>query len=145
MHSTRLIHITACHAEGEVGDVVTGGVGPIPGDTIWEQSRFLARDDSLRRFLLREPRGGVFRHINLLLPPKHPDAQAAWIIMEPEDTPPMSGSNSICVATVLLETGILPMTEPETELVLEAPGGLIRVTATCRDGRVDRIRTRNHP
>ncbi|MEM7056948.1 MAG: proline racemase family protein [Pseudomonadota bacterium] len=144
MRSIRNIEIIGCHAEGEVGDVITGGVGPIPGDTVWEQSRFIAQDDSLRRFVLREPRGGVFRHINLLVPPKHPEADAAWIIMEPEDTPPMSGSNSICVTTVLLETGIVPMTEPETLLALEAPGGLITATAICRDGRVERVQIRNH-
>ena len=125
MRSSRLVHIVGCHAEGEVGDVIVGGVAPPPGETLWEQSRFLAADDELRQFLLNEPRGGVFRHINLLVPPKHPDAQMGFIIMEPEDTPPMSGSNSICVSTVLLETGIIEMHEPETRLVLEAPGGLV--------------------
>ena len=145
MRSIRTVQIVGCHAEGEVGDVITGGVAPPPGETVWEQSRFIARDDQLRRFVLREPRGGVFRHVNLLVPPRHPDAQAAWIIMEPVDTPPMSGSNSICVATVLLETGILPMTEPETILRLEAPGGLITARAACRDGRVERVEITNHP
>lgn len=145
MRSSISIQITGCHAEGEVGDVITGGVAPPPGSTIWEQSRWIASDDALRQLLLNEPRGGVFRHLNLLVPPKHPEADAAWIIMEPEDTPPMSGSNSICVATVLLETGILPMMEPETVLKLEAPGGLIEARATCRDGRVERVRIRNHP
>src|SRR3546814_20304484 len=68
-----------------------------------------------------------------------------FIIMEPADTPPMSGSNSLCVATVLLETGIVPMTEPVTHLVLEAPGGLVEATATCRGGKVERVRIRNIP
>lgn len=145
MRSSRLIHIVGAHAEGEVGDVIVGGVAPPPGDTLWAQSRFIAEDDRLRRFVLNEPRGGVFRHVNLLVPPKHPDAQMGWIIMEPADTPPMSGSNSLCVATVLLETGILPMSEPETILTLEAPGGLIQARATCRDGRVERVEIRNHP
>ena len=145
MRSKRLVHIVGCHAEGEVGDVIVGGVAPPPGDTLWEQSRFIARDQSLRRFVLNEPRGGVFRHVNLLVPPKDPRAAMGFIIMEPEDTPPMSGSNSLCVATVLLETGILPMTEPETVMVLEAPGGLIRVHAACSDGRVDLVRVHNLP
>jgi len=83
--------------------------------------------------------------VNLLVPPRHPEAQAAWIIMEPEDTPPMSGSNSICVATVLLDTGIIPMCEPVTDMVLEAPGGLIRVRAECRDGKAERIFVQNVP
>jgi proline racemase len=139
------IEIIGCHAEGEVGDVIVGGVSPPPGDTIWEQSRWIAKDDRLRRFVLNEPRGGVFRHVNLLVPPVHPEADAAFIIMEPCDTPPMSGSNSICVATVVLETGIVPMTEPETEVVLEAPGGLVRAIAKCADGKVKSVRIHNVP
>jgi proline racemase len=127
MRTSKIIHVVACHAEGEVGDVIVGGAPPPPGETIWEQSRFIARDQSLRNFLLNEPRGGVFRHFNLLVPPKNPKAQMGWIIMEPADTPPMSGSNAICVATVLLETGILPMHEPETRLILEPPAGLVEM------------------
>ncbi|WP_417210593.1 trans-3-hydroxy-L-proline dehydratase [Antarctobacter sp.] len=145
MRSTKPIHVISAHAEGEVGDVIVGGVLPPPGDTIWEQSRWIARDQTLRNFVLNEPRGGVFRHVNLLVPPKHPEAQAAWIIMEPEDTPPMSGSNSICVATVLLDGGLVPMVEPETHMVLEAPGGLVRVRAECRNGKAERIFVQNVP
>ena len=145
MRSTKTIHVVSCHAEGEVGDVIVGGVAPPPGNTLWEQRNFIARDQTLRNFLLNEPRGGVFRHMNLLVPPKHPDAQMGFIIMEPEDTPPMSGSNSICVATVLLDAGILPMSEPVTELILEAPGGLIRVKADCSNGKAERITVRNVP
>lgn len=139
MRSTRIIHIVGCHAEGEVGDVIVGGAPAPPGETLWQQSRFIARDRTLRDFVLNEPRGGVFRHVNLLVPPKAPGADAAWIIMEPADTPPMSGSNSICVATVLIETGIVEMREPETRLVLEAPGGLVEVRAICRDGKVESV------
>jgi trans-L-3-hydroxyproline dehydratase len=143
MRSTKTVHVISAHAEGEVGDVIVGGVSPPPGGTIWEQSRWIARDGELRNFVLNEPRGGVFRHVNLLIPPKHPQADAAFIIMEPEDTPPMSGSNSICVSTVLLDAGILPMREPVTELTLEAPGGLVRVRAECRNGKAERIFVRN--
>lgn len=145
MRSTRHINVVNCHAEGEVGDVIVGGVAPPPGATIWEQSRFIARDATLRNFVLNEPRGGVFRHVNLLVPPKSPEAQMGFIIMEPEDTPPMSGSNTICVATVLLDTGILPMMEPETQLVLEAPAGLVRIRAQCRDGKAESITLTNVP
>ena len=133
------IRIVGCHAEGEVGDVIVGGVEPPPGATVWEQSRWIAQDQTLRNLVLNEPRGGLFRHVNLLVPPKHPAADAAFIIMEPEHTPPMSGSNSICVATVLLEEGIVPMTEPITTIVLEAPGGLVEVRAMCKDGKAERI------
>ena len=145
MQASKVIHVVSAHAEGEVGDVIVGGVPPPPGETLWEQSRFIADDGHLRSFVLNEPRGGVFRHVNLLVPPKRPEAQMGFIIMEPEDTPPMSGSNSLCVATVLLETGVLPMHEPETRLSLEAPGGLIEAVATCRAGRVERVRVRNVP
>ena len=145
MRSTKAIHIVNCHAEGEVGDVIVGGVAPPPGDTIWQQSRFIATDGKLRAFVLNEPRGGVFRHVNLLVPPKDPRAHMGFIIMEPEDTPPMSGSNCICVATVLLDTGLVPMTEPETRLVLEAPAGLVEITARCRDGKAQAITLRNVP
>ena len=101
MGSIKTIHVISAHAEGEVGDVIVGGVQPPPGKTLWEQSRWIAKDQVLRNFMLNEPRGGVFRHVNLLVPSTNPKASAAFIIMEPEDTPPMSGSNSICVATVL--------------------------------------------
>ena len=145
MRTDKLIHIVSVHAEGEVGDVIVGGVAPPPGDTIWEQRTFIAQDNSLRNFVLNEPRGGVFRHVNLLVPARHPDADMGFIIMEPADTPPMSGSNSMCVATALLDTGMIPMTEPETSLTLEAPGGLVRVTATCRNGKAERVRITNVP
>ncbi|MBO6758158.1 MAG: proline racemase family protein [Roseibium sp.] len=145
MRTSKTIHVISAHAEGEVGDVIVGGVAPPPGETLWEQRAFIARDRTLRDFVLNEPRGGVFRHVNLLVPPKHPKADAAFIIMEPEDTPPMSGSNSICVSTVLLESGILPMTEPVTELVLEAPGGLVPIRAECRNGKAERIFVDNVP
>ena len=145
MRSTKTIHVVSCHAEGEVGDVIVGGVAPPPGETLWEQRNWIAKDQTLRNFVLNEPRGGVFRHVNLLVPAKHPDAQMGWIIMEPEDTPPMSGSNSICVATVLLDSGIVPMVEPITQMVLEAPGGLIHVRADCRDGKAQSITVQNLP
>lgn len=143
MRSTKIIHVVTCHAEGEVGDVIVGGVAPPPGDTVWDQARWIESDGTLRNFVLNEPRGGVFRHVNLLVPPKNPQAQMGWIIMEPADIPPMSGSNSICVATVLLDTGIIPMQEPVTRLVLEPPGGLIEVEAECRNGKAERIHVRN--
>ena len=145
MQSANIIHIVGCHAEGEVGDVIIAGVAPPPGETVWEQSRWIAKDDRLRQLVLNEPRGGVFRHVNLLVPPKHPEADAAFIVMETEDTPPMSGSNAICVATVILETGIVPMAEPETSLLLEAPGGLVRATARCEAGKVRSVRIHNVP
>ena len=137
--------MVSCHAEGEVGNVIVGGVAPPPGDTLWQQARWIEADQGLRNLVLNEPRGGVFKHINLLVPAKNPAAQFGFIIMEPEHTPPMSGSNSICVATVLLDSGLIAMQEPITEFVLEAPGGLVPVKAYCEDGKARSIEVRNLP
>lgn len=145
MHSAKLIHVVGCHAAGEVGDVIVGGVADPPGATLWDKRTFIAQDQQLRQFILNEPRGGVYKHVNLLVPPVHPAADMGWIIMEPVYTPPMSGSNTMCVATVLLETGILPMQEPITRITLEAPAGLIEVEATCRHGRVEAVKLWNEP
>ena len=145
MQINNIIHTVSCHAEGEVGDVITAGVPTPPGDTLWQQRAWIAADNSLRNFILNEPRGGVFRHVNLLVPPTDPTADAAWIIMEPEDTPPMSGSNSICATTVLLETGILPMQEPVTHLTLQTLVGLIGIRAECAQGKVTKVTVENLP
>ena len=145
MVSIKTVHVVSAHTEGEVGDVIIEGVEPPPGKTLWEQSRWIAKDQVLRNFVLNEPRGGVFRHVNLLVPPKNPKASAAFIIMEPEDTPPMSGSNSICVATVLLDHGLITMEEPVTNFFLEAPGGLVKVKALCKNGKAERIFVQNLP
>ena len=143
MRSTKIIHIVSCHAEGEVGDVIVGGVNPPPGDSIWEQSRWIEQDQTLRRFVLNEPRGGVFKHVNLLVPSKIEKADFGFIIMEPEHTPPMSGSNSICVATVLLDSGMIQIEEPETSFYLEAPAGLLQVKAQCENGKAVSIEIKN--
>ncbi len=134
-----------CHAGGEIGNVVTGGVLPPPGETVFEQMQALARDDSLRRLLLREPRGSVAVHANLIVPATRPDCDAGFIIMEPTEYPAMSGSNTICVATVLLETGMVEMREPETTLRLEAPAGVVEVKAICRDGKCESVELTNVP
>lgn len=139
------IEVIGCHAAGEVGDVIVGGVEPPPGDTIWEQRTWIDNDQRLRQHILNEPRGGVFKHVNLLVPAVDPAADIGFIIMEPMHSPPMSGSNSICVATVVLELGIVEMHEPLTMLTLEAPGGLVEVTAACAGGKVTEVSVRNVP
>jgi len=145
MRTSKVIHMVGCHAEGEVGNVIVGGVPVPPGETIWEQSRWIDQDKTLRNFVLNEPRGGVFKHINLLVPAKNPKAKYGFIIMEPEHTPPMSGSNSICVSTVLLDTGLIEMQEPITEFFIEAPGGLVAVKAYCKNGKAQSIEIYNVP
>lgn len=143
MRSNITIHMVSVHAEGEVGNVILGGVAPPPGATLWEQRDFLHRDGRLRDLVLNEPRGGVFTHVNLVVPAKHPDAAFGFLIMEPEHTPPMSGSNSICVATALLDTGVIPMTEPMTRFTLEVPAGLVQVVARCQDGKARSVQITN--
>ncbi len=142
----RRVTVVGAHAEGEVGRVVTGGVPPPPGATLFEQREYLrTRDDGLRKFLLFEPRGGAFCHANLIVPAKDPRARAGFIVMEAADYPPMSGSNAMCVVTVLLETGMVEMEEPETRLVLDTPGGPVDVTAACRDGTCESVAVTNVP
>jgi proline racemase len=146
MRARRTLTIVGCHAGGEIGNVVTGGVLPPPGTTVFEQMQSLKRDgDWLRRLLLREPRGSVACHANLVVPPTRPDCDAGFIIMEPTEYPAMSGSNTICTVTVLLETGIVPMREPETVVRLEAPGGVVEARAACRGGRCESVELRNVP
>jgi proline racemase len=137
--------VVGCHAGGEVGNVVVGGVIAPPGDTVYERMQALRADDSLRRLLLREPRGSVAVHANLIVPSLRDDCDAGFIIMEPTEYPAMSGSNTICVATVLLETGMVEMHEPETTLRLEAPAGIVEVTARCREGRCESVELTNVP
>ena len=108
------IKIYNAHCCGEIGDVIVESSVNLQGETILEQSQYLLENKKLRNFLLNEPRGGVFKHFNLIVSPKNKKALAGFIIMEPEDNPPMSGSNSICVATVLLEKNLIPMQEPIT-------------------------------
>jgi trans-L-3-hydroxyproline dehydratase len=145
MRSRRAITVVGCHAGGEVGNVVVGGVLPPPGGTVFEQMQALRADDSLRRLLLREPRGSVAFHANLIVPSQRADCAAGYIIMEPTEYPAMSGSNTMCVATVLLETGMVERREPETTLRLEAPAGVVEVRATCRDGRCESVELTNVP
>jgi proline racemase len=146
MRARRTITVVGCHAGGEIGNVVVGGVLPPPGASVFEQMQHL-RDhgDGLRRLLLREPRGSVACHANLVVPATREDCDAGFIIMEPTEYPPMSGSNTICTATVLLETGMVEMQEPETVLRLEAPGGVVEVRAECRDGRCESVEFTNVP
>ncbi|VDS07746.1 Proline racemase [Paracoccus haematequi] len=144
---TRLsINVIGCHAEGEIGDVIVGGVLPPAGATMMERMIAMERDhDHIRRLLICEPRGSVARHVNLIVPAITPGCAAGAIIMEPTEYVPMSGSNTICVATVLLETGMVPMVEPVTRFKLDMPGGVIEVTAECEGGKCRSVTFRNAP
>jgi proline racemase len=145
MRWSRVLTVVDCHAEGEFGKVVLGGVGDVPGATMFDKRLYLEQHDELRQLLLFEPRGSVVQSANIVLPSNHPDAVLGYVILESTEYPAMSGSNTICVATALLETGTVPMTEPVTELVLESPAGLIRLRCDCRDGKVTSVRLTNQP
>ncbi|WP_427116734.1 proline racemase family protein [Pseudarthrobacter scleromae] len=146
MRFSRMLNVVDAHAEGESGKVVVGGIGLIPGETMFDKMlHFSEHQDNLRKLLLREPRGAVWHNANVVLPSNNPDADFGYIILESTEYPAMSGSNTMCVATVLLETGMLPMTEPVTNLVLESPAGLIRIEATCAGGKVERVKLVNQP
>ncbi len=140
MRSRRWLSMICAHAEGEIGKVVVGGLLDVPGRTMLDKLVHLEQvDDSLRRLCVFEPRGQPQASVNLLLPPTVPEADAGFIVMQPDRCHAMSGSNAICVATVLLETGMVPMREPVSELVLDTAAGLVRVRAHCRDGRCARV------
>ena len=146
MAGKRIIAVVGCQAEGEQGDVITGGVLPPAGDTMMAKKLAFERDhDDIRRMLICEPRGSVARHVNLIVPSTRDDCAAGAIIMEPTEYPPMSGSNTMCIATVLLETGVIPMVEPETRFRLDMPAGPVDIIAECRDGKCVSVTLKNVP
>ena len=126
--------------------MIVGGVLDVPGDTIFAKKCYLEEHvDHLRKLMLREPRGYPAANCNLILPACHPDADTGFVIMEQVEYPPMSGTNTIAVTTVLLETGMLAAVEPVTELTLESPAELIHVRAEVRDHRVENVTFENVP
>ena len=149
MQLARTITAVDAHAAGMHGRVVLGGVGAlsVPGRTMFEKKQHLERHgDGFRKLMLREPRGNPAAMVNLVLPPADPAADAGVIIMEQSEYyPSMSGSNIMCVTTVLLECGVLPMREPESRLTLETPAGLVTVVAECQGGRVVGVTITNVP
>ena len=138
------IKLYNAHCCGEIGDVVIG-LDNLNFNSPKEGAIALFKDQKWRNFFLNEPRGGVFKHCNIIVKTSDPKADAGFIIMEPEDNPPMSGSNSICVSTVLLEKNIIKMNYPTTTLCLEAPGGLIKVVAECQNHKVKNVSISNLP
>jgi proline racemase len=146
MRLDRTITVVGAHAEGEVGRVIVGGVLPPPGGTMFERMRNLERDQGwLRDMLLFDPRGSVNAAVNLITPAVRRDAAFGLIVMESDYFPPMSGSNLICTVTVALETGVVPMTEPETVVPVDTPAGLVIARASCESGRCRRVTFSNVP
>ncbi len=146
MRLSGMISAIDLHACGEPGRVITGGVLDVPGKTMFEKRLYVEQHmDDLRLRMLREPRGYPAANCNLLLPPTHPEADAGFVIMEQVEYPPMSGTNTICVVTALLETGMIRASGERVRLKLDAPAGLIEVDAQMRDGQVIAVTFRNQP
>ena len=134
------------HAAGEPGRVILGGIADVPGNSVFEKrTHFEQHLDGIRKLMLREPRGYPALCCNVVLPPTDPRAAAGFVIMEQTEYPPMSGSNIICTATALLETGYIAAVEPTTEFILEAPAGLVAITARVEAGRTKSITFENVP
>ena len=146
MRFSSMIMAVDAHAGGEPGRVITGGVLNVPGRTMFDKMVHL-RDlaDELRLRMLREPRGYPAANCNLILPSNHPEADAGFVIMEQVEYPAMSGTNTICVVTVLIECGMVKVMEPVTRLKLETPAGLIAVEAEVRDGKCRKVTFQNVP
>ncbi|WP_224703964.1 proline racemase family protein [Devosia aquimaris] len=146
MNWSKTVTLVEAHAEGEVGRIVTGGVITVPGATIADKIKHLNEvDDSLRRFLVFEPRASAQMSTCLIFPPTRPDADIGFIILQGDKAHAMSGSNSICLTTVLLETGMLPMVEPETIVRIDTASGLVTARATCRNGKCERVTLTMNP
>ena len=146
MRWSKTVTMVEAHAEGEVGRIVTGGVIDIPGATIADKLRYLNEvDDSLRRFLVFEPRGAAAMSSILIFPPTRPDADIGFLVLQGDKAHAMSGSNSICLTTVLLETGMIPMIEPETVVRIDTAAGLVTARAQCRDGKCERVTLTMNP
>ncbi|KAJ9633582.1 hypothetical protein H2204_006788 [Knufia peltigerae] len=146
MPIARSFNVVGIHTAGEVCDVVTGGVLDVPGKTMFEKMMHMwQKADSLRLLLMHEPRGSSAMCANIILPPCNAEAHAGFLTMEHEEYPPMSGANTIAVATVLLETGMVPMQEPITRIGLDAAAGLVTVTAECEGGKCKSVAFDNVP
>jgi len=144
VRSSRAITAVDSHTEGMPTRVVTGGVGTIPGDTMAERRRyFMEHMDHLRQFLMNEPRGHSAMSGAILQPPCHPDADWGVVYIEVSGCLPMCGHGTIGVATVLVETGMVEVTEPKTVVRLDTPAGLVHAEVDVRDGHAERVRLRN--
>ncbi|MBX5160696.1 MULTISPECIES: proline racemase family protein [unclassified Rhizobium] len=146
MNWDRSLDLLQVHCQGEIGKVIVSGAPEIPGATMLDKMNHINTvNDSLRRFVTFEPRANVAMSVNLLVAPTRADADAGFIVLQADRAHPMSGSNCICVVTALLESGRLPMSEPETIVRLDTPAGLIVARAICRDNRCLSVSLDNVP
>ena len=141
-----MIHAVDLHACGEPGRVIVGGVLDVPGESMFDKMQHLSQKaDSLRLRMLREPRGYPAANCNLILPSNNPEAVAGFVIMEQTEYPGMSGTNTICVVTTLIETGMVEVNEPFTDFKLDTPAGLISIRAEVSNGKATNVTFENVP
>ena len=146
MRSKLVLHAVDSHTEGMPTRVVTGGVGVLPGATMGERRlRFMAERDDLRSLLMCEPRGHASMSGAILQPPTRPDADYGVLFIEVSGCLPMCGHGTIGVATVLVETGMVPVSEPETVVRLDTPAGLVVARVRVQDGAALDVTLENVP
>ncbi|GGM16301.1 proline racemase family protein [Nakamurella endophytica] len=146
MRSIRTLHAVDSHTEGMPTRVIVGGVGVIPGDTMARRrEHFLAHMDDLRTLLMTEPRGHAAMSGAILQPPTRPDADWGVLYIEVSGCLPMCGHGTIGVATVLVETGMVPVVEPVTTIRLDTPAGLVVAEVAVRDGAATSVTIQNVP
>jgi proline racemase len=141
-----MFHAVDSHTEGMPTRVVVGGVGTIPGDTMFDRRRyFMAHLDGIRKALMYEPRGHSAMSGAILQPPSRPDADWGVVFIEVSGCLPMCGHGTMGVATVLVETGMVEVTEPVTRVRLDTPAGLVIAEVAVRDGAAESVSLVNVP
>ncbi|MQA10652.1 MAG: proline racemase [Pseudonocardiaceae bacterium] len=146
MRTNRVFHAVDSHTEGNPARVITGGVGVIPGDTMFERRQYFVENlDHIRQLLMYEPRGHEAMSGAILQPPTHPDADWGVVYIEVTGCLPMCGHGTIAVASVLVETGMVEVTEPTTTITLDAPAGLVKADVRVKDGAAEAVTIRNVP
>src|SRR6201992_4326603 len=135
MRSKHVYHAVDSHTEGMPTRVITGGIGVLPGATMAERRRyFMANMDHVRTLLMYEPRGHSAMSGAILQPPARPDADWGVVFIEVSGCLPMCGDGTIGVATVLVERGMVEVTEPVTTIRLDTPAGLVEARVEVVDG-----------
>ncbi|MDR7183495.1 proline racemase [Microbacterium trichothecenolyticum] len=146
MRSQRVFHAVDSHTEGMPTRVIVGGVGVFPGETMEERRQwFMANSDDIRTLLMNEPRGHSAMSGAILQPPTRADADFGVLYIEVSGCLPMCGHGTIGVATVLVETGMVPVVEPVTTIRLDTPAGLVIADVAVADGHAERVTIRNVP
>ncbi len=142
----RKITTIDAHTEGEPFRVITSGFPELPGETILARRRYAKEHyDHLRTALMWEPRGHADMYGCIVTPPVSPEADAGVLFMHNEGFSTMCGHGIIGFTTVALETGMFPMTEPETVIKIDTPAGLVTAHGRINDGRVASVYFHNVP